>query len=182
MYIVKETDEDSINKATELAGERSKHLADVIKNLLAFRGSEKLSVEIIEQAIDVVDGKKKLIDLIPCRPVRGLTFVRPDEEMKTTLIHYEWPPPKEPRKPSWLLYEDFKKPKETRWHSVKEHACVLNILVGTGRSIIISSRPTRKPWKFESFAGDYLFKGITAHTDITRDKLSERRMLFARSR
>lgn len=55
MWLVKETDETRINKATKMAGEQSKKLADTIMDILALRGKDELSVEIIEVAIEKFD-------------------------------------------------------------------------------------------------------------------------------
>ena len=76
MYIVRENDEDKINKAAQLAGERSQKLADTIKSILTLKGDKELSVETIEQAIDVVNGKKKLTHIV--QPISY--HIRPKEK------------------------------------------------------------------------------------------------------
>ena len=41
MFIVKETDESKINKATELVSKRSKQLTDIVEDILALKGAEE---------------------------------------------------------------------------------------------------------------------------------------------
>ena len=53
MWIVKETNEDKINKAVELAGRQSKKLVDTINDSLKRRGTKNLTVEIIDEAISL---------------------------------------------------------------------------------------------------------------------------------
>lgn len=87
MYIVKENDEDKINKAAEFVAERSRKLADAIELILALREDKELSVEDIEQAIDVVDGKKKLIDMVPYRAL-GFAPGRREKRTKDNMVAY----------------------------------------------------------------------------------------------
>jgi hypothetical protein len=79
VYIVKEKDEDKINQVAELAGERSKKLQDTVKTIQAIKGAKELSVEIIEQAIDIVNGKKKWTDLVGYQSTSFSTTLRSRE-------------------------------------------------------------------------------------------------------
>ena len=184
MYIVKETDEDSINKAAELAGERSKKLADTIKDILALRGKDKLSVEIIEEAIDIVDGKKKPTDLIPRRLVRGLTYVRPEDKFLTDLVawgfHAEEPEGICRTFAKELIGQTFAEEPEGICRTfAKEDIVTMRVFTSKSK---ISPYRIRKAKKARSFAWDYFLKDTMIHTDLTHDKLSERRMLLVRSR
>jgi hypothetical protein len=64
MYIVYEKDNKKISSVAKVAGEKSKKLQDTIKTVQALRGDTELSVETIEQAIDILDEKKKWTDLV----------------------------------------------------------------------------------------------------------------------
>lgn len=89
MYIVKENNEDKINKVVEIVAERSKKLAEAIELILALKEDKELSVEDIEQGIDVVDGKKKLTDLIP-RQLKGFAPGRREKEAKADIALLGW--------------------------------------------------------------------------------------------
>lgn len=183
MYIVKETDEMRINKATELAGERSKKLADNIRDILALRGKDELSVEIIEEAIDIADGKKKPTDLIPCQPVRDVTHVRPRDKFLTDFMTWFVPAHEET---GWISIDVLiNELKEINWistHELKETSCVFAkeyIHVVTSESKISPYQIRGR--KTQNFAWDYFLEGIKVNTDVILDNLS-RGMLFARSR
>jgi len=55
MYIVKENNEAKINKVAELVGKESKKLAIIIEEILSSKKDKKLTVEIIEKAIAIMD-------------------------------------------------------------------------------------------------------------------------------
>lgn len=67
MYIIKERDERKIELVAELVGERSEKLLDTVKTIQALKRQERLDVETIEQAIEIVNEKKKWTDLLDCR-------------------------------------------------------------------------------------------------------------------
>ena len=64
MYLVRESDDGKIKGATYLAGERAKELQNTIKDILAFKGDKRISSEIIEQAISILDGEKRWSEVI----------------------------------------------------------------------------------------------------------------------
>ena len=171
MYIVKEADEDTINKATELADKQSKRLASTIKDILALRGKNKLSVEIIEEAIDVVDGKKKLTDLVPCRVVGGIAYVRPKDNLQTDFVVWGVPGEFARDFETWGDPAEFARDFETWGDPAKKHRLEV-------RSLILATKAKRAP----SCPLHYSFKHFMVHIGSKNDKLLERRMLLVRNR
>lgn len=189
MHIVKKADESRIAKATQMAGEKSEKLADTIKDILALKGKDILSVEIIEDAIDIVDGKKKPTDLIPCLPLKKATRIKhkhgllrdiaiwfvPNQEPKGTL----WTFAEEPRKTwiscarelskasSYICAKERVSEENDVWYKPKMSSCYI-VRIMQGRA--------------QMFAWDHPFKESMIHTDFKHDRLSERSMLLVRNR
>ena len=185
MYTVKQTDENSIEQATKLADERSKRLADTIKDILALKGDEKLSVKTIEQAIDIVEGRKKPTDLIPCQAIKGISFVRPEDKMIITCDRDEffnlWEKPKQ-----FILYlrRAFERPKATHWNPSGVDVCVH--MMDVSNYLAFKSRGIRHALEEErisrNLTWDYFFKDFVLHSNLMQDEPYERRMQFARDR
>ena len=191
MHIVKEADESRISKATQMAGEQSEKLADTIKDILALKGKNKLSVEIIEDAIDIVDGKKKPSDLIPCQPMKKITSVR-DKHRLLHDIAIWFVPDEEPRRTLCIFAE---KPRET-WISQFGLSKKLTSYISAKEDLLRESDPLRvctrtalqhigkimRGRRAQAFAWHYAFKEGMMHTDLKHERLSERRMLLVRNR
>lgn len=170
MYIVKKTDESRISKATELAGKRSKQLVDTIEDILALRGKDKLDVEIIEEAIDIVDGKKKPTDLVP-RKLIGNIFRKLRYEDELSKDWSTWfVPAVIMRMTVWGRIEE--EPKETCWLRAGKNMLEIHV------PMCEKNIRARKIVPASNFNWDYLFKGMLAHTDVEQKE----RMLVVRNR
>ena len=172
MHIVKEADESRIIKATQMAGEQSEKLADTIKYILAFKGKDRLSVEIIEDAIDIVDGKKKPTDLIPFQPMRKATSIRHEHRQLHDIA-------------TWFVPDE--EPKGTLYIFAEESGKAWISHIGTSlskklTSYICAKEQVSEERRAQKFAWDYSFKEGITHTNFKHDRLSERRMSFVRNR
>jgi len=59
MYIVKKNDEDKVNKVSEIVGKMAMRLSDIINQILACKPEGRLTVEVIEQAISILEEEKE---------------------------------------------------------------------------------------------------------------------------